>query len=90
MTATKNNRVSKNKQEREGVRRKTKTLLNKGHKLGKLPGVDVALIICNRGRYFVYKSSDLESFPPTMADIRMSYPIPKIFTRSDFEKDEHH
>jgi hypothetical protein len=69
MTATNSSRVSKNKREREGISRKTKTLLNKSHKLGKLPGVDVALIIYNRGRYFTYKSTDRESFPPVMAEI---------------------
>jgi WD40 repeat protein len=62
MTATNSNRLSKNKREREGISRKTKTLLNKSHKLGKLPSVDVALIIYNRGRYFTYKSTDRESF----------------------------
>jgi hypothetical protein len=68
MTATKN-QVLKKKREREGVSRKTKTLLNNAYKLGKLPGIDIALTICNRGRYLAYKSIDRESFPPTMAEI---------------------
>ncbi|KAH8674433.1 hypothetical protein BGZ60DRAFT_372933 [Tricladium varicosporioides] len=77
----------KNKRKREGVSRKIKTLLNKSYKLGKIPGVDIALVICNHGRYLAYKSIDRESFPPTMAEIKMSYPLPKIFLPSDFEKD---
>ncbi|KAH6661612.1 hypothetical protein B0J14DRAFT_690377 [Halenospora varia] len=88
MAATKNHQVLKNKRKREGVSRKTKTLLNKSYKLGKLPGIDIALTICNRGQYYVYKSIDRESFPPTIAEIKMSYPLPKVFLPRDFEKDE--
>ncbi len=44
-------------------------MFKNAYKLGKLPGIDVALIICNRGQYSMYKSIEQESFPPTMAQI---------------------
>ena len=69
MTATKNKEALKNKRKREGVNRRIKTLIKNTYKLGKLPGMDIALIICNRGRYSMFKSIDQESFPPTMAEI---------------------
>ena len=46
-----------------------KTMFKNAYKLGKLPGIDIALIICNRGQYFAYKSIEWESFPPIMAEI---------------------
>ena len=69
MTATKNKQALKNKRKREGTGRKAKTVIEKAHKLGKHPGVDVAVFICNRGRYSTYSSVDRESWPPTMAEI---------------------
>ncbi len=69
MTTVKNKHVLKNKRKREGVSRKMKTLLRNAYKLGKLPGIDVALVVCNRGRYSTYKSIDQESFPPPMSKI---------------------
>lgn len=69
MTAVKKTQALKNKRERERVGRKVKTLLKKTHKLGKLPRIDVAAIICNRGRYSTYKSMNRESWPPTMTEV---------------------
>ena len=59
----------KNKRKRESINRKMKTMFKNAYTLGKLPDMDIALIICNRGQYFVYKSIERESFPPTIAQI---------------------
>jgi len=59
----------KNKRNRNGVGRREKTLLKKSYELGRFPGIDVALIIRNRGRYSTFMSMDQESWPPTRAEI---------------------
>jgi hypothetical protein len=45
----------------ENLRRRKETLLKKAYELGKDYGVDVALILRQNGRYFTYRSVDLES-----------------------------
>jgi hypothetical protein len=53
----------------ENLRRRKKTLFKKVYELGKYDGVDVALIVHQNGRFFTYRSIDLESWPPSMKEI---------------------
>jgi hypothetical protein len=49
------------KNEREKLRRK-KNLFEKAYELGKLCGIDVAVILHKNSCYFTYRSIDKESF----------------------------
>ncbi len=76
-------------------------MLKKVYELGKYYDVDVALIICQNGQYITYRSTDLESFPPSMKEIvrvclfiylsilmskqQVSYPVPKNMLPQDIE-----
>jgi hypothetical protein len=66
---TKRNEVIKRKRKNEGVDRRKDTLVKKAFELGEFYGVDVALIICNHGRYTAYRSRDHASWPPSLAEI---------------------
>jgi hypothetical protein len=66
---TKRNEVIKRKRKNEGVDRRKDTLVKKAYELGEFDGVDVALIICNHGRYAMYRSRDHASWPPSLAEI---------------------
>jgi hypothetical protein len=59
------------KQRSERLSRRKTTLINKAHELAEFCEVDVALIIRSRksGQYFTYNSLDLESWPPSKAQI---------------------
>jgi hypothetical protein len=59
------------KRRSERLSRRKFTLINKAHELAELCDVDVALIIRNRqtGRYFMYNSLNLESWPPSKEQI---------------------
>jgi hypothetical protein len=57
----------------ENLRRRKETLFKKVYELGKYDGVDVALILRQNGRYFTYRSIDLESWPPSMKEIVRLY-----------------
>jgi hypothetical protein len=57
----------------ENLRQRKETLFKKVYKLGKYDGVDVALILRQNGRYFTYRSIDLESWPPSMKEIVRLY-----------------
>jgi hypothetical protein len=48
---TKRNEVIKRKRKNEGINWRKDTLVKKAYELGEFDGVDVALIICNYGRY---------------------------------------
>ena len=69
MTTMKNQEALKNKRKREGAGKRSNMLLKKAYELGKLPEIDVFVVINNRGRYSTYKSVSRESWPPTMAEI---------------------
>jgi hypothetical protein len=60
-------KASKIKLERE--RRRKKSLFKKAYELGVLCNVDVAVIIRKNGRYFIYRSTNQESWPPAMSEI---------------------
>ena len=59
------------KRRSERLNRRKSTLINKAHELTEFCDVDVVLIIRNRktGRYFTYNSVDLESWPPSKAQM---------------------
>ena len=53
----------------ERLRRRKKTLFRRGHELGKLCNVDVAVVVFQRGQYYIYKSIEGGDWPPSMAEI---------------------
>jgi hypothetical protein len=53
----------------ENLRRRKETLFKKVYEVGKYDGVDVALIMRQNGRFFTYRSIDIESWPPSMKEI---------------------
>jgi hypothetical protein len=53
----------------ERERRRKKSLFKKAHELGVLCNVDVAVIVRKNGRYFTYRSTNQESWPPAMKEI---------------------
>lgn len=61
------------KNEREKLRRRKKSLIKKAYELGKLFDIDVAVILHKNGRYFTYRSTDQESWPPSMKQIVSLY-----------------
>jgi len=50
------------------VRRK-KNLLKRSHELARLCEAEVAIIIYKNGKYYTYRSTDKDSWPPSVADI---------------------
>lgn len=61
--------IIKSKRRLENLRWRKKTLLKKVYELRKDYRVDVTLILCQNGRYIIYRSTDLESWPPSMKEI---------------------
>ena len=53
----------------ENLRRRKETLFKKAQELGKYHNVDVALILRQNGRFYTYRSTHLESWPPPMKEI---------------------
>ena len=53
----------------ERLRRRKKTLFHRGYELGKLCNVDVAVVVLQRGQYYIYKSIERDDWPPPMAEI---------------------
>jgi hypothetical protein len=53
----------------ENSRRRKRTLLKKAYEYGELSGADIALFIYQSGRWFTYKSTDRQSFPPSWEQI---------------------
>ena len=51
------------KRQSKAIRGKKKTAIKNIHKLGKLPSIDVALIIYQNRQYTAYKSVDRADFP---------------------------
>ena len=64
-----NNHGIKRKRKNEGINRRKDTLVKKAYELGEFDGIDVALIICEHGRYTTYRSRDHASWPPSIAEI---------------------
>ena len=61
--------MAKRRNQYKGSSGRQKTLVKKAHKLGQLPGFEVALFIRRRGRVTAYRSIDDESWWPVKADI---------------------
>lgn len=57
------------KKQRKMMRRRKNTLFKKANGLGKLCDADVAVIVCQNGRFYVYRSTDQTSWPPSMEHI---------------------
>ncbi|KAI9772409.1 MAG: hypothetical protein M1840_000612 [Geoglossum simile] len=80
--------TSKAKKKRNGqLRKRKKGLFSKAYQYGLL-GVDVAVIVYNPEdrRYYTYRSTDRESWPPPMKDIQLAFPLPVNLLPSDFEE----
>ena len=56
------------------VRRKS-NLIKKTDQLTRLCYADVAFIIRRNGRYYIYRSTDYEQWPPTISEIVSKIPI---------------
>lgn len=49
--------------------------MKKADQLARLCHADVALIICRNGRYYTYRSTDYERWPPPMSEIVCAHMI---------------
>ena len=49
----------------ENSRRRKRTLIKKAHEYAELSGADIAFFIYKSGRWFTYRSTDRQSFPPS-------------------------
>jgi SRF-type transcription factor (DNA-binding and dimerisation domain) len=49
----------------ENSRRRKHTLIKKAYEYGELSGADIAFFIYKSGRWFTYRSTDRQSFPPS-------------------------
>lgn len=59
--------------------------MKKADQLARLCHADVALIIRRNGRYYTYRSTDHEQWPPSMTEIEASYPLPVNLLSKDFD-----
>ena len=74
--------------------------MKKADQLARLCHADLALIIRRKGRYYTYRSSESETWPPTIREIvcvvqkrrtqanlsqKASYPLPVNLLSKDFE-----
>ncbi|KAH8586145.1 hypothetical protein B0O99DRAFT_529282, partial [Bisporella sp. PMI_857] len=74
------------KRKSESINRRKDTLIKKAYELRGFDGIDVALIICKHSRYTTYKSKHNASWPPSMVEIHVTYPLPKNMLPEDVEK----
>ncbi|KAH6670146.1 hypothetical protein B0J14DRAFT_486787 [Halenospora varia] len=74
------------KRRSERVRNKWNTLVNKAYHFGKEDGIQIALIVSRGGQYRTYSSSNEESWPPSMEEIKRTYPLPKCLQPQDVEE----
>ncbi|PQE10737.1 hypothetical protein CJF32_00009821 [Rutstroemia sp. NJR-2017a WRK4] len=72
--------IDKPKRKSERLDRRKMTLLNKVYEISRFCGVDVALMLL-----YHYTSTNLESWPPTKDEIRLSYPLPLNLLSKDIE-----
>ncbi|KAG4414838.1 hypothetical protein IFR04_012026 [Cadophora malorum] len=82
-TKIRRNEGMRRKRENEGINRRKNTLIKKAYEFGEFDGMDVALIICKHGRYTTYRSRDHQTWPPSMAEIDTTYPLPKKISPED-------
>ncbi|CAK7238346.1 hypothetical protein SEUCBS140593_010573 [Sporothrix eucalyptigena] len=73
--------------------RATKALLTKFrrrrltvyHKLATIHedcGADISLTVRYRGKFYYFRASGDEKFPPPLSDIKMTYPVPELHSPS--------
>lgn len=74
-------RLNTMKRQSERLRRRKATLFKKAWDLGRECNVDVAVIICQRGRYYTFRSLDNKSWPPSMIEIVSNFPWDSLCTR---------
>ena len=67
--------ITKRKSQR--LNRRKDTLLKKSHEMAIFCDVDVALFLRIRktGRFIIFKSNDLESWPPSQEQMASPYPV---------------
>ena len=53
----------------ERLRRRIHTLIKQGYEVGEFDGVEVAIIVLNRGRFLTFRSTDEDSWPPSIPEI---------------------
>ncbi|KAG9228715.1 hypothetical protein BJ875DRAFT_489596 [Amylocarpus encephaloides] len=69
----------------KGASRRKKTLVKKAHELGQIPGFEVALFVCRRGRVTTYRSINDKAWWPLRSAIDVEYPIPTNLLPHHFE-----
>ncbi|KAA6412681.1 MAG: hypothetical protein FRX48_03673 [Lasallia pustulata] len=69
--------------------RRKSNLVKKADRLARLCQADLALIIRKNGRYYTYRSTDHQRWPPTITEINASYPLPVNLLSEDFENVVH-
>lgn len=66
-------KLERSKRAQENMRRRKKTLVKRVHEFERdfrgVCDIEVALIIRQNGRYFTYRSVDIDSWPPPMKQI---------------------
>ncbi|TVY12797.1 hypothetical protein LARI1_G009078 [Lachnellula arida] len=70
----------------ERLRRRKETFFLKAMELGEFPGVDIAVVIFQNGRYSTFTSVEDESWPPSMENIQMKFPPTMKFSVQDIKK----
>ncbi len=68
----------------QSTRRKSNPV-KKADRLARLRHADLALIICKNERYYTYRSTDHERWPPTITEIVLINPIHRSWTDSSLE-----
>ncbi|CAF9940733.1 hypothetical protein IMSHALPRED_002144 [Imshaugia aleurites] len=66
--------------------RRKSNLMKKADQLARLCHADLALIIRKNDRYYMYRSTDHDQWPPTITEIKESYPLPVNLLPRDFDK----
>ena len=69
-----------NRRRSERLRRRKETFFLKAMELGEFPGIDIAVIIFQNGRYSTFSSVEDESWPPSMENIVSKLDISRSFT----------
>jgi len=60
--------------------------MKKADQLARLCHADVAVIIRRNGRYYTYRSTDHDQWPPAITEIKESYPLPVNLLPRGFDK----
>ncbi|KAM3069104.1 hypothetical protein ACMFMG_010629 [Clarireedia jacksonii] len=74
------------KRRSETIRGRKNTLFKKAYELGKIDGVEIAIFVFHRNQLFTYKSLENDSWPPSLDDMKLMYPLPIHLGPKDIEK----